>query len=163
MKTMSTQNNRPANTDLPDSDRDKERMQPEETTIDMPGVEDIPGQEHIRVPQMKQFHDTTISSDDEEGKGIFEEDELDTETNVTEEERELLSRTDESMSGIDDEDRRNLMLDSKDFDGDPLNEKDDVSGQDLDVPGAQDDDENEDLGEEDEENNSYSLGGDRKD
>ncbi len=35
-----------------------------------------------------------------------------------------------------------------------------VSGDDLDVPGAEDDDANEDIGEEDEENNYYSLGGD---
>ena len=35
-----------------------------------------------------------------------------------------------------------------------------VTGDDLDVPGAEDDDSNEDIGEEDEENNYYSLGGD---
>jgi hypothetical protein len=43
------------------------------------------------------------------------------------------------------------------------NEKDfseDVSGSDLDIPGAELDDEQEDIGNEDEENNHYSLGGD---
>jgi hypothetical protein len=35
-----------------------------------------------------------------------------------------------------------------------------VTGEDLDVPGADEDDVNEDIGEEDEENNYYSLGGD---
>ncbi len=35
-----------------------------------------------------------------------------------------------------------------------------VSGDDLDVPGAEDDDPDEEIGEEDEENNYYSLGGD---
>lgn len=35
-----------------------------------------------------------------------------------------------------------------------------VTGDDLDVPGSEDDDANEDIGEEDEENNYYSLGGD---
>ncbi len=150
-------------TDITDSQRDIERMQPEETTIDLPDVEDIPGQEHIHVPKMKEFHDTTISSDDEEGKRLFEEDALNPDSDVTEEEKELLSRTDESMGSIDEEDRRNLMLDNKDQDGDLLNERDDVSGKDLDVPGAEEDDENEAIGEEDEENNSYSLGGDRKD
>ena len=35
-----------------------------------------------------------------------------------------------------------------------------VTGEDLDVPGADEDDSNEDIGEEDEENNYYSLGGD---
>ena len=160
---MSTQTNHPnRNRDLTDSERDNARMKPEETTIDLPGVEDIPGQEHIQVPKMKSFHDTTISSDDEEGKGLFDE-ETEGDSNVTELEKELLSRTDESMSGIDDEDRRNLMLDNKDFDGELLNEKDDVSGDDLDIPGANDDDDEEAIGEEDEENNSYSLGGDRQD
>jgi hypothetical protein len=35
-----------------------------------------------------------------------------------------------------------------------------VTGEDLDVPGADQDDPNEEIGEEDEENNYYSLGGD---
>jgi len=42
------------------------------------------------------------------------------------------------------------------------NEKDfeeDVSGSDLDIPGAELDDAQEDLGSEDEENNHYSIGG----
>lgn len=46
-----------------------------------------------------------------------------------------------------------------------LNEKDfrqDVSGQDLDVPGSEEDDQQEAVGSEDEENNHYSLGGDDK-
>jgi hypothetical protein len=38
-----------------------------------------------------------------------------------------------------------------------------VTGDDLDVPGSEDDDANEDIGEEDEENNYYSLGGDAHD
>lgn len=158
---MST--NSPSKSEITDPQRDTDRMQPEEVTIDMPDVKDIPGQEHIQVPKMKQFHDTTISSADEEGEGIFDDDALDPESDVTEEEKELLRRTDESMSGIDDEDRRALELDKTDLDGDLLNEKDDISGSDLDIPGANEDDDDEELGEEDEENNSYSLGGDRKD
>lgn len=35
-----------------------------------------------------------------------------------------------------------------------------LTGADLDIPGAEEDDENEEIGEEDEENNYYSLGGD---
>ncbi len=45
-------------------------------------------------------------------------------------------------------------LNEKDF-------KDDVSGGDLDIPGSELDDEQEDIGSEDEENNGYSLGGDK--
>jgi hypothetical protein len=37
------------------------------------------------------------------------------------------------------------------------------TGDDLDVPGSEEDDANEDIGEEDEENNYYSLGGDAHD
>ena len=47
-----------------------------------------------------------------------------------------------------------------------LNEKDfggNMSGRDLDIPGSELDDDLEDNGDEDEENNSYSIGGDRHD
>jgi len=57
-------------------------------------------------------------------------------------------------------DLERAQLDDTDEDGDPLNEKSsasDQSGRDLDVPGTEDDDDNEDIGEEDEENNEYSL------
>jgi len=46
---------------------------------------------------------------------------------------------------------------------DPNNEKnfrDDETGEDLDVPGSELDDDEENVGNEDEENNYYSLGGD---
>jgi hypothetical protein len=38
--------------------------------------------------------------------------------------------------------------------------EEDLSGDDLDVPGSEDDDKDEAIGREDEENNYYSLGGD---
>lgn len=50
-------------------------------------------------------------------------------------------------------------LDDVDEDGDLLNESssaDDVTGEDLDIPGAEDDDGEEAIGAEDEENNGYS-------
>ncbi len=57
--------------DLPDSPADREKLQPEETVINLPDVSDIPGQENITVPQMGEFSDTTASSDDEEGTRVF--------------------------------------------------------------------------------------------
>lgn len=54
---------------------------------------------------------------------------------------------------------KHAELDDVDEDGDLLNESssaDDVTGEDLDIPGAEDDDGNEAIGEEDEENNGYS-------
>lgn len=52
---------------------------------------------------------------------------------------------------------------SPNLEPDQLNEKsfeEDVSGDDLDVPGSELDDNEEAIGSEDEENNYYSLGGD---
>lgn len=53
-------------TDLTDSPRDEERLQPDEAVIELPDVTDIPGQEHITVPPLGELGDTTASSDDEE-------------------------------------------------------------------------------------------------
>ena len=60
----------------------------------------------------------------------------------------------------DDQQLENATLDNKDNDGELLNvssSADDKTGRDLDIPGTEDDDEMEDIGEEDEENNPYSL------
>jgi len=150
-------------TDLPDSRKDLEKMQPEETRLDLPDVSDIPGQEHVRPPKLKEFSDTTISSDDEEGRGVLDSDDRDrtADSNVSPEERELLENSVDSMASPDDENWRNAKLDDRDEDGEPLNVQVDYAGTDLDVPGSEADDDNEDLGEEDEENNSYSLGADK--
>lgn len=145
-------------TDLQDSIRDQQYLQKEETTIDLPEVKDIPGQEHVHVPKMKEMMDTTISSDDEEGKGLFDEDEPDTDTDVSEEEKELLESSSESMAGEDDEARKSIVLDNTDNDGELLNVQNDASGDDLDIPGAELDDADEATGNEDEENNAYSWG-----
>src|SRR5947209_18401475 len=60
--------------DLPDNERDQRELQPEETTIDLPDVKDIPGQEFIHNPPLDALGDTTIASDDEEGSRIFDQD-----------------------------------------------------------------------------------------
>ena len=41
--------------------------------VTLPDVEDIPGQENFTPAPLGEMADTTISSDDEEGDGIFEE------------------------------------------------------------------------------------------
>jgi hypothetical protein len=61
------------------------------------------------------------------------------------------------MATLDDEQLNNSDLDKTDNEGEMLNERSDRSGKDLDVPGSEGDDANEKIGEEDEENNSYSL------
>jgi hypothetical protein len=118
------------------------------------------------------MEDTTISSDDEEGKGVT--DQLNEEhppvspldnvenstpnrdTDVTDEERALLEQS-ERPPGDDTQVVQKIALDGTDGE-EPLNESGDPAdlGSDLDVPGAELDDENEEIGEEDEENNPFS-------
>jgi hypothetical protein len=63
---MATEKPRRDEDDLTDSPSDQERLKPEITTINLPDVEDIPGQENIHVPPLGELADTTISSADEE-------------------------------------------------------------------------------------------------
>ena len=152
--------------DLPDSPHDRERMQPEETFLDLPDVKDIPGQEHINVPPIGELADTTISSDDEEGNELLnvEGDEVlatSYDANVTKAETELLANAADTMPTEDQMALQQAQLDQEDSEGESLNETVDLSGSDLDVPGSEEDDANEEIGEEDEENNPYSLSDDR--
>ena len=147
-------------TDLPESENDKRQLQPDEGILDLPDVKDIPGQEHIRPLIGGELADTTISSADEEGGKLFDTDEeslTDNEANVSKLERDLLQRSSESMSTLEDEQLNSALPDNTDEDGELLNEKMNRSGTELDVPGSEEDDANEKIGEEDEENNSYSI------
>ena len=123
-------------------------------TMDLPEVKDIPGQENVKPPRLGELADTTASSADEEGDDILEQDDLlDSDSNVTREERIALARVGGREVDTEDDVLDAAALDSTDDDGDPLNEGSfgrDVSGDDLDVPEADD-------GEEDEENSDYST------
>lgn len=144
----------------------------EKNTIEMPEVSDIPGQEHVRPPRLGEMADETASSADEEGDDVLgpldkrDDDDLrmDGRSNVTREERAEQASAARDDGGEDEETLRTGLLDSTDDDGTPLNEKsfgegrnDDVSADDLDVPGADEDDRDEVPGEEDEENEDYSI------
>lgn len=146
--------------DLTESKRDKELLKPDEAILDLPDVKDIPGQEHVNPFLPGEMADSTISSADEEGVGLLDTDEdiaTDKEGDVTATEKDLLQRSSESMATKDDEQWREAKLDNTDEQGTPLNEKINYSGSDLDVPGSEEDDANEEIGAEDEENNPYSL------
>lgn len=153
--------------DLIDSPKDREEMKTEISEINLPDVNDIPGQEGFVPMPSGEMADTTISSADEEGDDIFD-DNIDedikqsADSNVSPSEKNDLRVSANDMPG-DDENLREAALDNTDEDGTPLNEgsfKKDISGDDLDIPGADLDDDEESIGEEDEENNDYSLGGD---
>ncbi|MBE7171229.1 MAG: hypothetical protein INR73_11600 [Williamsia sp.] len=166
-------NNKPTATsqDLQDSPHDQERMKQEEATLDLPDVRDIPGQEHIKVPVINELADTTASSDDEEGDDVLgnetdEDIEGENPSDISPLERSLLDDADADVPSDDNDRLKRTALDDTDDDGEPLNEASmgtDVNGKDIDVPGQDDDDPMEEIGEEDEENNEYSLGGDSKD
>ncbi|MBB1283818.1 hypothetical protein HRH25_05475 [Flavisolibacter sp. BT320] len=151
--------------DLPDSPQDREKLAPEETTIDLPDVKDIPGQEFVHVPNIGEMADSTPSSDDEEGRGVFDLDDSEdltpgNEADVTREEREALRDT--TYMPTRDEDRlRQARMDNVDFQGEPLNEASfgegqSLSGSDLDTDTAGDETFSEAMGQGDEENKLYS-------
>src|SRR6187401_2748601 len=121
MKTTQSKNERAA-ADLPESKRDKELLKPDEATLDLPEVKDIPGQEHVRPFLPGEMADTTISSADEEGKGVLDDDEdiiTDKTTSVTNDEKESLRRSSESMGTEDDVQLNRAELDDTDDDGTP--------------------------------------------
>lgn len=154
--------------DLHDSNRDQQKLKQDKASFDLPDIRDIPGQEHIHVAPLGELADTTISSDDEEGIGVFEDDEEDgiiivmgTENDISREDKAALETMDNlDVAEEDDQILVRALPDNEDFDGDELNERSDVSGSDLDTAGVDEDDANEEIGEEDEENNQYSLGSD---
>jgi hypothetical protein len=131
------------NLDLPENENDKLHLQPEHTIIELPDVEDIPGQEHIRVPLFKEFADITIASDGEEGVGVFDQEKMG--SDISENERSLLQACATQTPGdVDEKDVNIISLDTNDDEGVPLNEGNlltDRFGEDLDLPEAEEVDE----------------------
>jgi len=156
---MSTTNNQ----DLQDNPGDEEKMKPETFIIDMPEVKDIPGQEHIHPPSLGELADTTISSSDEEGEGILDalDDNPDSYVSPTGTGQKVTNRlSKETLEGVENQSLKTSSTDDVDDEKTPLNEKSfdqDLSGGDLDIPGSELDDADEAIGEEDEENNDYSI------
>lgn len=165
-------------TDIQDSKHDQERMKPENTVIDMPEVSDIPGQEDVAPLPPGTKSVPTPASDDEEGYGVLDDlngspddaIETDDEQLITDERsnvsrQEIQDLNDSANITPGDEGARDLkraQLNNVDDEGELLEERSGhLSGEDLDVPGSELDDDNEGQGAEDEENNPYSVGGDR--
>jgi hypothetical protein len=88
--------------------------------------------------------------------------ERDSDADVTPEERQMLENI--SMPTRDEDNLRRSALDNTDFDGDELNEDsfgEVLSSVDLDIPDEADETDSTAMGQGDEENKYYSLGGDR--
>jgi hypothetical protein len=155
----------PDNEDITRPENNSGKVNFNEENIALPDVRDIPGQEHIVPPPPGMMADTTISSADEED--LVSGDTLNTPRDEDDEVKIVMGTeadvTAEDLLLLGDENDINIAgaeLDELDEDGEFLNEGTGAGdiGSDLDVPGSEVDDDNEAIGEEDEENNYYSLG-----
>jgi hypothetical protein len=173
-----------------DSKKDVKESPDEKTDQDFPGYPHYPAKEDImdkrtgnhkvdadlenvsssnktgvsqRYPADNNSNNEDASSTDSEGDdlGIKEG----TEADVTEEDKRILDNLDNAYT----QDNVNLAratLDNTDFDGDELNEEgfgERLSGSDLDIPEETDETTITAMGQGDEENKYYSIGGDRHD
>ena len=111
--------------------------QGERVNVDMENVKAQDANKATRVDEIPQ-----ASIDDEPGTTQADE------FAVTAEDLEAIGPADLSMDGGDDEDLKHRTR--------PV----DFAAKDLDIPGSELDDQSESVGSEDEENNSYSVGGD---
>src|SRR6476619_4354474 len=137
--------------DVHDSPRDEERLKSETAYIELPDVDDIPGQEFVHVPELGELADTTISSEDEEADSLWAESD-DTETkdeltngdnnDVSKDEKKTLARSFSDMPTQDEYNLRQSYVDEYDNEGERLNEmsEDAVSGHDLDTTVVDSDD-----------------------
>ncbi len=146
-------------------------MENNNTTTGNIASKDIYNEEDIVSAPFVELADVTVASEGKEDDGIFGDDidgstEDDLGSNVSASEKKDLEKAANEMPTEDNINLREAALDNTDEDGTPLNEgsfNNNITGTDLDVPGADEDDEDEEIGEEDEENNEYSLGGDNHD
>jgi hypothetical protein len=110
---------------------------PKDNTVKNPGSKSGDQNEENKTPGY---------AEEDIQNGMGKEEDVDTsESELTEDDLEALGPKDLSMDGGDDEDLAHRVHPA------------DFSGKDLDVPGAELDDAQEDIGSEDEENNSYSF------
>jgi len=137
--------------DIQDSPEDQEKLKPEETTLDLPELKDIPGASRKLKNASLLPGDTTISSADEEADDLLDDDddELSDEDNIRDEsdvtaiEKKLLR---DSLDPSYDTDLpiHSLSLDRKDDEGVLLNESGmdrDLFGEDLDDSLVEEEDE----------------------
>jgi hypothetical protein len=122
------------NEDITDSQEDQEKLKPDQAIFDLPELKDIPGANRSGKNADQLPGDITISSSDEEGDELLEENDGLDETNVSRLEKKLLR---ESFNPSYDQDLpvASLSLDDRDNDGDLLEETaqaKDLFGKDLD-------------------------------
>lgn len=125
--------------------------------------ERITGEEGPDRPIAQAGNPVLVEGETEEKPSAVPEEPVagDLDADVTEAEKMVLDDAERGIDRSDDEMAPlRAHLDETDADGDPLNEasgREGFIGDDLVVPGSEADDANENIGEEDEENNYYSL------
>jgi len=120
--------------DISDSKEDQEKLKPDQSILNLPEIKDIPGAARSGKNTEAIPRDLTISSSDEEGDEVFEDENQSEETEVSPLEKKLLR---ESLGSTYDEDFPvdSITLDEKDNEGDKLEEggqAEDLFGEDLD-------------------------------
>ena len=158
------------NNDKKGRGRQDETRQPEEGDNDFPGYPHYPSKEDIMSPtsEMKRVQ-VDVENLTPSGKYVNPKEDknplsqpvanADASTEEDDEDVSLVPGTEADVTRDD-----LLALGGPRFSDNDLQSNartNSVSGDDLDVPGAELDNVNEEIGEEDEENNYYSLGGDR--
>ena len=124
--------------DITDSPEDQEKLRPDQASLNLPEIKDIPGAGRSGKSASNLPGDTTISSADEEGDDLLGDDDLDgdneNDDNVNPLEKKLL-RNSFDPSYDTDLPINSLSLDEKDNEGESLEEKGqakDLFGKDLD-------------------------------
>jgi hypothetical protein len=137
--------------DIQDSPEDQEKLKPEETTLDLPELKDIPGAAKSLKNASLLPRDITISSADEEAVDLLDDDDeevsdennIEADGNVNATEKKMLR---DSLDPSYDTDLpiHSISLDRKDDDGVILNESGmdrDLFGEDLDDTLVEEEDE----------------------
>jgi hypothetical protein len=130
--------------DISDTPEDEEKLKPDQATLYLPELKDIPGAGRSGKNAGSQPGDLTISSADEEGDELFMEDPLLGDSDVSPLEKRLLNESFDPSFDVD-LPVGSLSLDEKDNEGEQLEE----AGQSKDLFGSDLDDEL--IKEEDEE------------
>jgi hypothetical protein len=120
--------------DISDSPEDAEKLKPDQSILNLPELRDIPGATRSGKNAENQPGDLTISSADEEGDELLNEDPLLEESDVSSLEKKLLNESFDPSYDID-LPVGSFSLDERDNEGERLEEADqskDLFGSDLD-------------------------------
>jgi hypothetical protein len=122
----------PITDDLTDPVRDQQRLKGDQGTLDLPELKDIPGQEKRNPSLLVPPADTTISSADEEGDDVLEDENEESEISALDK-----SLLDQSFDPSYDTDLpvNQISLDDRDESGERLEEsgpEQDLFGEDMD-------------------------------